>query len=164
MDGLRAPMDGRRRNVGERRSSIIIGISVVLAVGLVLAWAFSPSGKDSGAQPLTEVTDTATIQSLVQLSRLSIATSENYVGHRLRVITGRLKNVSADKAIRMIEVKMVFTDTGGNSVHDYAGVVFEPTQKPLDPGIEYRFEVSFENLPRNWNYRVPVTEISKIGY
>jgi len=42
--------------------------------------------------------------------------------------------------------------------------VLEQKQKPLQPGDEFRFEVRQENLPRGWNYRVPLTEISKLGY
>jgi hypothetical protein len=30
--------------------------------------------------------------------------------------------------------------------------------------VEFRFEARQENLPHGWNYRVPITEVSKIGY
>lgn len=151
--------------MGERRAAIIIGLSIVAVVGLILAWALSPAGPDQATQSgsQTEVTDTAAIQNSVQLSRLGIFTSENYVGHKIRLITGVLKNV-ADKPIRMIEVKMVFTDFEGRPVHEYVGKAFESTQRPLNAGSEYRFEINFENLPRTWNYRLPITEISKIVY
>ncbi len=150
--------------MGERRSAIIIGISVVLAVGMVLAWTLSPPANDRDSQPLTEVTDTSAIQSLVRLSRVSIATSENYVGHRLRLVTAQLMNISTDKPIRMIEVKMTFTDFEGKSIHEYTGTAFEPRRRPLDPGTEFRFNFSFENLPREWNYRIPIAEVTKVGY
>lgn len=150
--------------MGERRSAIIIGISIVLAVGLVMAWAFSPSASDQPSQPLTEVIDASAIQSLVQLSHVSIATSENYVGHRLRLVTAQLKNISPEKPLRMIEVKMTFTDFDGKSIHEYTDTAFELRRRPLDPGTEFRFNFSFENLPRDWNYRIPIAEVTKVAY
>jgi hypothetical protein len=148
--------------MGERRSAIIIGISIALAVSLILAWALAPSAND--IPPLTEVTDKGAIQNLVQLSRVSIATSENYVGHRLRLVSAQLKNISPDKPLRQIDVKMTFTDTAGNPIHEYTGVAFEPRRRPLEPGTEFRFDFSFENLPRNWNYRIPIAEVTKVAY
>jgi len=156
--------NARRSDMGERRSAVIIGASIVVVVGLVLAWAFIPSAPDRvAAAPLTEVTDISSIQDRVQLSHLSIATSENFVGHKIRLIEALLKNVS-DKPIRMAEVKMVFTDYDGKPVQEYSQKVLDTNQKPLAPGEQFRFEVHIENLPRTWNYRVPITEVTKIGY
>ena len=150
--------------MGERRSAIIIVGSIIVIVGLVLLWAFAPSAQDPfSAVPLTEVSDTAAVQSHVQLSHLSIATSENFVRQKIYIVSAYLKNVST-QPVRMVEVKMVFTDFDGKPIRDYTQRVFDRNQKPLAPTEEYRFEVRQENLPRGWNYRVPITEITKIGY
>ena len=146
--------------MGDKRTAFIIGGLVVVAVGLIFIWAYSSSDR---APALTEVSDASTIQNAVQLTDTGILTSENYVGHRLRVIRGWLKNVS-DKPIRMVEVKFTFTDYDGKPIQESVNRAFEPTQKPIDPGSSYRFEINFENLPRTWNYRVPVTEVVKLGY
>jgi hypothetical protein len=150
--------------MGERRTTIIIVVSIAVVLTLVLGWALAPSAEDElEAAPLTEVTDSAAIQNQVQLSHISIATSENFARQKIRVISGVLKNVS-DKPIRMAEVKMVFTDFDGKAVYDYTDRVLDRPQKPLPPAIEYRFEVRLENLPRTWNFRIPITEVTKIGY
>ena len=150
--------------MGENRTTGIIIASILLIVGLVGGWAFISSGQQEKATaPMTEITDTATIQSSVQLSHLSIATSENFVRQRIYVISAYLKNVGA-KPLRMAEVKMIFTDFDGNPIRDYSQKVLDKNQKPLAPGTEMRLEVRQENLPRGWNYRVPISEITKIGY
>ena len=150
--------------MGENRSAILIGGAIVVVVGIFLLWAFIPSAQDQAATaPLTEVADTATVQNSLQLTHLSIATSENFARQRIYVITGYLKNVSS-KPLRMVELKMAFTDYDGKTILDYRPKVLDRNQKPLPPGVEFRFEVRQENLPRGWNYRVPVTEVSKIGY
>jgi hypothetical protein len=150
--------------VGERRPVIIIVGSIAVVLALVLGWAFAPSAEDeAAAAPLTETTDPAAIQDQVQLSRISIATSENFARQKIRVISGLLTNVS-DKPLRMADVKMVFTDYDGKPVYEYTDPVLERRQKPVAPGAEYRFEVRLENLPRNWNFRIPITEVVKIGH
>ena len=152
------------RNVGERRTVIIVVVSIIVVVGLLLLWAFSPSAEDRvAAAPLTEISDTAAVQNYLQLSHLSIATSENFARQKIYVISGNLKNVS-DKPVRMVEVKMAFTDFDGKPILDYSQKVLDRNQKPLAPGTQFRFEARQENLPRGWNYRVPITEVSKIGY
>src|SRR5262245_12553554 len=111
--------------MGERRSAIIIVASIAVVVGLIVIWSLIPSAQDRvAATPLMVLTDTSSIQSHVQLSHLSIATSENFVGHKIRVIEARMKNIS-DKPIRMAEVKMVFTDFDGKAVQEYAQKVLE---------------------------------------
>ncbi len=150
--------------MGEHRSILIIGASIAVVVGILLVWVLAPSARNNVSSiPLTEISDTATIQHYLQLSHLSIATSENFARQRIYVISGYLKNVS-DKPVRMAELKMAFTDFDGKSIFDYTQKVIDRNQKPLLPSAELRFEVRQENLPRGWNYRVPITEISKIGY
>ncbi len=149
--------------MGEDRSTLIIIASVVVVIALLVAWVFVSNPEQASAFPVTEVRDTAAIQSSVQLSHLSIATSENFARQKIYVISANLKNIS-DKPLRAAEVKMTFTDFDGKPIREYTQKIIEPTQKPVAPGVEFRFEVRQENLPRGWNYRVPVTEITKIGH
>ena len=150
--------------MGDRRATIIIVASLVLLIGLALAWVFVvPAHDQAAAAPLTETSDPATIQSSTQLTHLSIATSENFARQKIYVISAYLKNLS-NKPLRQAEVKMVFTDYDNKPIHEYSQKVLDRNQKPLEPGSEFRFEVRQENLPRGWNYRVPLTEVTKLGY
>jgi len=103
------------------------------------------------------------IQSSVELSHVNIATSENFARQKIYVVSTYLKNLS-DKPLRSAEVKMIFTDFDGKPIREYSQKILNPNQKPIPPGSEFRFEVRQENLPRGWNYRVPMTEITKLGY
>src|SRR5713226_5675360 len=129
--------------MGENRRAILIGGAIVVVVAIFLLWAIVPSAQDT---PLTEVSDPSTVQSYLQLSHLSIATSENFARQKIYVISGYLKNVS-DKPVRMVEVKMVFTDFAGKPILDYSQKVLDRKEKPLAPGTQFRFEVRQENLP-----------------
>ncbi len=147
--------------MGERRTVITIGVTISLALALLLIWAFSADDLASGS--LTEVTDRIELARQVQISGIGIATGENFVGHRVRVIHATIKNTS-DKPLRLVDVKMVFSDYDGKSIQESVQKAFEPKQKPLVPGSQYRFEINFENLPKTWNYHVPSIEVVKIGY
>jgi hypothetical protein len=148
--------------MGPERTTIIIVVSVVAIVGLIAGWAFISSGQQE-SRPITEIIDTAAIQTNVQLSHLSIATSENFARQKIYVISAYLKN-SGEKPLRMAEVKMTFTDFDGKPIHDYNQNILNPSQRPIAPGEDFRFEMRQENLPHGWNYRVPITEVTKIGY
>jgi len=149
--------------MGEHRSTIIIAASIILIVGLVVGWTFISSGQQERSLPLTEVTDKDIIQRSAELSHLNIATSENFARQKIYVVSAYLKNRS-EKPLRSAEVKMTFTDFDSKPIREYSQKILNPNQKPIPPGTEFQFEVRQENLPRGWNYRVPVTEITKLGY
>ena len=69
--------------MSENRSTIIIVASILLIVALIAGWAFISSGQQEISAPVKEVTATATIQSIVELSHVSIATSENFARQKI---------------------------------------------------------------------------------
>src|SRR5271170_7561064 len=143
--------------MGERRTVFITGISIVIVVGLLGAWALLLPGPGTAAAPLSEVTDKAEIANDVQLTHLGISTSENYFGQKVRLIGGNLKNAT-DKPIRQIELRMVFSDYDGKSVMESIQKGYPAAMKPLKPGDQYHFEIGFDVLPKTWNYHEPVVE------
>ena len=148
----------------ERRFAFFAGAGIILIFALALTWGIRSAGGSNWAANLTEITDSAAIQSAIHLSNLSIATSDTFAGTiRIRNITGMLTN-NSDKTIHKIDLKMSFTDYDGKTVQESTHTVFASQKTPLNPGGRYRFEVNFENLPRTWNYRVPMTQVVKIAY
>ena len=144
-----------------RTALIIAAVAAVLA--LLGYWMFAPGNSSALDRALTEVTDPATVQRMVELSRPSVAVSENYVGEKIRLISAWAKNTS-DKSIRLIEVKMQFADFDGKTIQEGVHQAYEAKQRPLNPGMEYHFEIAFDNLPRTWNYRPPAMQVVKVGY
>src|SRR5213080_1782737 len=102
----------------DSRTTGIIVAAILLVLCLIAGWAFISSGQQEiSAAPFTEISDTSAIQSSVQLSHLSIATSENFARQKIYVISAYLKNTS-DKPMRMAEVKMVFMDFDGKHIRE----------------------------------------------
>ena len=149
------------------RTQVIIGASIAVALGLVGLWAMSSSPTEateqSGSQPLTHIDDPDEIRAHVELSRLAILTSENFVGHKIRVIEGSVTNKSADRTLGSVALHLTFTDYDGASILESEEEALA-TGGPLVPGERRRFSYRFENLPNNWNFRVPIGEIVRLGY
>ena len=148
----------------ERRSILIIGGTVLVVLAVFAGWSFGPGRSRTEALKLTEITDPETIRSTVELTHLSISTSDTFAGNiRIRNITGVLRNVS-NTPIRRIDLKMTFTDYDGKTIQESTHTAFSPRKQPLDPGTQSGFEINFENLPKSWNYHVPVTQIVSVAY
>ena len=147
----------------KRPATIAIGLAVVAAIGVLLAWSLTPRVAPAVPPGLTEVADIAEIKKLVEMSHLGILTSTNYLGHRIYTVRATLRNISASP-IRLVDVKMTFRDSEKRTIQEEIRPAFELRQPPLEPGTEYRFEIPFENPPRAWNYRVPDTEVVRVGY
>lgn len=144
------------------RTPIIIAVSIFVGVVLLALWvAMSPQADAGGPDPsLTRVESTAELAAYIELSRLGILTSRNYVGHRIRVIEGSVTNVS-DQTLRSVELKLVFSSYAGESILESD---HEVLSTPLPPGERRRFSYRFENLPEGWNYRVPTGAVLAVGY
>jgi len=148
----------------ERRSILIIGGAVLIGLVVFAGWSFGPGRSQIESSKLQEITDPAIIRNTVELTHLSIATSDTFAGNiRIRNITGLLKNISS-APIRKIDLKMIFTDYEGKTIQESTHTAFSPRKRPLEPGTQFRFEINFENLPKSWNYHVPITQIVSVAY
>jgi hypothetical protein len=142
------------------RFAIIIAATLAGAILLGL-WSASPGPGAADTSPLFLVEDPAALLSHVALGSVEISTSENYIGHRIRSVEGSLENVG-DRPLRSVRLRLRFTDTGGASVMDFEGEALHTP--PLPAGEVHRYVFRFENLPPEWNYRVPEVSVGQVGY
>lgn len=147
----------------ERAVAVIGAILIVLVVGYAGLRVLSSGGEADLPQDLEEESDRTVLERSVELSNISIRTSTNYLGHRIYSIYGKVKNIS-DRPIRLVDVHMVFVDAQDKPVQESVHQVFEPKWKALEPATEYEFSVAFENLPKDWNYRIPNASVSRIAF
>jgi methyl coenzyme M reductase subunit C len=148
---------------GVRPIALGIGLAIVAAAGLLVVWGVGSGTPPSLPPGLTEVVDPAELAQVVERTRLEIFTSTNYLNQKIYSVRATLKNVS-EKPIRLIDVKMTFVDYEKKVIKEEVRTAFDLKQRPLEPGTEYRAELTFENPPKNWNYFVPNTEVVKVAY
>jgi hypothetical protein len=142
------------------RSVLIVGGTVVVGLALIGLLALSSRPPVSERAPMTHVEDADELEALVELERLGIATAENFVGHRIRVIEGTFRNVS-DGTLRSVELSLAFKDYDGMTILESEG---EALRSALPPGETRRYEFRFENLPDGWNFRIPDVRVRRVGY
>jgi hypothetical protein len=127
----------------ERRSILIVGGAVLVGLAVFVAWSLGPGRNRNESSRLTEITDPETIRKSVELTHLSIMTSDTFAGNiRIRNITGRLKNISPTP-IRKIDLKMTFTDYDGKTIQESTHTAFSPRKQPLDPGTQFQLRDQF---------------------
>lgn len=146
-----------------RPFTIAIGLAVVIALGVFIVWSVAPGAEPKTPPDLTEVKEPAEIQKTIELSRLHIVSSSNYLGHFVYTVKATLRNVS-DKPVRLVDVKWTFFDYDKKIIKEEVHTAFQPKQAPLEPGTEYMFEIPFENPPRGWNYKVPDNAVVRVAY
>ena len=146
-----------------RPITLAIGLVVVIVLGILVVWGLSPGDVPDIPPGLTEVRDSVELAKVIEISHIGILTSTNYLGHRVYTVTGTLKNI-ASTPIRLVDVTMTFRDYDKKTIHAEERPAFEPKQRPLEPGTEYRFEIAFEDPPQKWNYHVPDTQVFRVAY
>ena len=142
------------------QTRIIIGGFLLLGLGLIGLWSAASQPPPADTEPLIFIEAEDAYPAYVELPRLGIRTGTNFVGHRIRVIEGTIRNVS-EETLRSVELNLAFNSFDGE-------VVMESEERglrsPLPAGEERRYSFRFENLPPEWNYRIPDVRIIQIGY
>jgi hypothetical protein len=146
-----------------RAVALGIGAVVVIVAGIVAISVLAPGDTSRIPPGLTEVTDPASLEKMLEMSRLGILTSTNYLGHRVYTVRATLKNISS-MPIRLVDVKLTFMDYDKKPIQEEIRSALDPKQKSLLPGADYQFEIAFENPPRTWNYRVPDTHVVRVAF
>src|SRR5690349_242019 len=143
-----------------RPVAIGLGVAVVIALGLLAVWGVGPNTAPAVPAGLTGVSDPMELENTEERNHRGILTSTNYLNQKVYIVRATLKNVSS-KSLRLIDVKMTFLDYEKKTIKEEVRTAFDPKQRPLEPGTEYRAELAFENPPKSWNYHVPVTQVVK---
>lgn len=142
------------------RSVLIVGGTVAFGLGLIVLWAVMSRPPASERAPMTYVDAQGQLGDYVELGRVGLAAAENFVGHRILIVTGSVRNASL-RPLRSVEMHLAFHDLAGGTVHEFDGDALRST---LPAGESRPFEFRFENLPEEWNRAVPLVEVRRIGY
>lgn len=142
------------------RSVVIVGSSILVALGLIGLWALSSRPPAEERAPIEYVEGVDGLDTGVEVDQPGIATAENFVGNRIRVVEGTLRNTS-DRLVRSVELQLTFEDREGEIVHEESG---EALRSALPAGETRRYEYRFENLPDTWNLRRPTVTVGRVGF
>lgn len=142
------------------QTRIIIGGFLLFGLGLIALWSAASRPPSDDREPLVFIENEAVFSDYVELPRLGILTGTNFLGHQIRVIEGTISNVS-EQTLRLVELNLEFNSFDGEIVLES---LEQGLRSSLPAGEDRRYSFSFENLPPEWNYRVPEVRITRIGY
>jgi hypothetical protein len=138
-------------------------VLIVLAVGATAGYFLYQKSKDRARNvPVLTQEATAYLQHL-QLSDVDMQAAENYLGHTVMNITGKLTN-NGPRTLQLVEINCTFRDFSGQVVSRERVAIVGRKTGPVATGQTRSFELAFDNVPGTWNQSLPDLVISQIHF
>lgn len=99
----------------------------------------------------------------MQIGNLSMSRAENFVRQEVTILSGEIYNPGS-RPLAQIEVTVEFRDSLNQVVLRETRTLLSRVAEPLGPGRRRAFELSFEHIPRDWNFRIPVLRVSGLKF
>jgi hypothetical protein len=99
----------------------------------------------------------------LQLSDVDMKAAENYLGHTVMNITGKIAN-NGPRTLLLVEIHCVFKDYAGQAVARERVAVIGRKTGPVATGQTRAFDLAFDNIPAAWNQALPDLVISQIQF
>lgn len=99
----------------------------------------------------------------IELGNLAMSRAENFVGQEVTVLSGEVHNAGS-RPLGQIELTVEFRDSFNQVVLRETRTLLPPAAGPLRPEQRRSFELSFEHIPRDWNFRPPVLRVSGLKF
>jgi hypothetical protein len=163
MGGFMEPSPVQRESISR---PVILGIGVVLAVAVALAFLLRASPKPV-APPQPYIVN-------IKLADLKMGEAQNFVGANFTYIDGTVTN-AGDKSVTHISVHVVFRDSIGQvaQAEDVPLFLLDTTgpypdtrdldKSPLLPGQGKEFRLTFEHVSAEWNRAYPDLKVTDVS-
>ena len=139
----------------------ILIVLVLLAAGATAGYfVYQKSKGRTPDVPVLTQEATAYLEHL-QLSDVDMQAAENYLGHTIVNITGKITN-HGPRTLQLVEINCVFRDFSGQVAFRERVAIVGRKTGPVPTGQTRSFELSFDNVPAAWNQTLPDLVISQI--
>jgi hypothetical protein len=146
-----------------RPSLPVQAVAILLAVGATGGYFLYQKTKDRGRDvPVLTQEATAYLQHL-QLADVDMQAAENYLGHTVMNITGKLTN-NGPRVLQLVEINCMFRDYSGQVISRERVAIVGRKTGPIPTGQTRAFELAFDNVPAAWNQTLPDLVISQIHF
>jgi len=149
-----------KRSSGGLPVPALIVLVMVLAGGTTGYFLYQQSlGRTRDVPVLTQ--EAAAYLSYLQLAEVDMKAAENYLGHTVMNITGKITN-TGPKTLQLVEIQCVFRDYAGQVAKRERVAVVGRKTGPVATGQTRAFELAFDQAPPAWNQTLPDLVISQI--
>lgn len=133
---------------------MVIGLVIVAAVvGVVAFWSSRPERQPT-LLPLAFGAEEQAYAARIDFTDIQMGRAANFLGQEVTVIAGRVQN-RGTRRILQIEAEIEFRNFQDQVILTEKRRLFDAGVVPLGGGFSREFQVSFENVPAEWNQQYP---------
>ena len=141
--------------------AFLIGVIVVglLVAGTVVLSKYSGSAGPQKLKPLPMGPAEQAYAAQIHFLNPKMSRAANFLNQEVTFIFGTVQN-GGSRQVRQIEVTLEFHDVFNQVVLRDKERLFPPQTPPLGPGGQRDFQLSYEQIPVQWNQVYPTIRIS----
>jgi hypothetical protein len=151
---------------GERSGGVplpVLLVVLLLAVGGTVGYFYYQKAQQRPRDVPVLTQEAAAYLPHLQLSEVDMKAAENYLGHTVMNITGKITN-TGPRTLKLVEINCVFRDYAGQIVARERVAIVGRRTGPVATGQTRPFELSFDNVHAAWNHALPDLVISQIQF
>ena len=139
---------------------ILLPLIVLLAGVLSYFLLFRSSGRDSGSP--VQVTFGPQEQAYapnIHLGNFKMQEATNFLNQDVKILQGDILNIG-DRPVLAISAAIEFRDWNDKVALQETRPLLPPSPGGLKPAQTAHFELSFDRVPRSWNYQMPTVKVT----
>jgi hypothetical protein len=143
---------------------ILLPLIVLLAGVSSYFLLFRSPGRDSGG--LLQVAFGPPEQAYatnIHLGNFKMQEATNFLNQDVKILQGDILNVG-DRPILAVSAKIEFRDWNDKVALQETRPLLPPSPGGLKPAQTSHFELSFDRVPRSWNYQMPTVTVNGLKF
>ena len=160
-DSMKVPEEDRR---GPRKRILISLLVVAMGVGAYFVLFQSPTPRP--AQKNSQLPFGAEEQAYaakLQIRNLAMSQAENFLNQEVKILAGDVVN-GGNRAVAAIDATIEYKDDLNQVIVRDTRPLLAPSAAALQPGKSVHFEVSFDHVPKSWNYQMPTVKVAGLQF
>jgi hypothetical protein len=150
-----------REDKGRFPAAFVVGLVIVSLVVLVVVFATHSTHRvQPELQPkLPFAAAEQTYAPNIHFQQIELSESSNLLGQKFTYVDGIVAN-DGSRAIRALEIKVEFHDPFNQVILRETHRVISESDKPLAPGQQRAFNLTFDGVPVEWNRQNPTIQVT----
>jgi hypothetical protein len=134
---------------------------IVLLAGVSLYFVLFRSSPRDSASPLQLAFGPAeqAYAPNIHLGNFTMQEATNFLNQDVKILQGDILNVG-NRPVLAISAAIEFRDWNGKVALQETRPLLPPSPGKLKPAQTVHFEVSFDRVPRSWNYQMPTVMVN----
>jgi hypothetical protein len=141
----------------------VLAVIVLVLAGLTAGYFFYRRAAERTRDVPVLTQEAAAYLTQLELSDVDMKAAENYLGHTVVNITGKITN-KGPRTLLLVEINCVFKDYAGQAAARERVAVVGRKTGAIPTGQTRAFELAFDNIPASWNQTLPDLVISQIQF